>query len=290
MDDKCNIARDLMPLIIDEAASEESVRFVDDHTAQCSECATFYQGMRTMLPKTTETEAEKKRFSKAAKKLRNRRWKRLVGWVCLGVALSLLLLAAYQRVSFWLTQVKDQPMRLEDYDVSLSAMANGECVITIQQAAPSIESDRDTLLVPENGAITAYVFLKTARLPRQNPNWTHNAQWNRDLYWDEDGLYYMEQGIRVPVAKVCKGLPEDCEPVYHQGESIVPASSGMERYFVQWDEYKRMISSPDSEEWNTEEFHQRLQDQYYLAEALEKLVPEWHSSAKAPVSSKDNDN
>ena len=34
----CNVVRDLMPLVIDRAASDESREFVEAHIAGCAEC------------------------------------------------------------------------------------------------------------------------------------------------------------------------------------------------------------------------------------------------------------
>ena len=35
---KCDLIRDLLPLYVDGAASEESARAVEEHVAQCPEC------------------------------------------------------------------------------------------------------------------------------------------------------------------------------------------------------------------------------------------------------------
>ena len=43
---KCNVARDLMPLVIDGVASEDSQQYVDEHIAECTECALTYGAMR----------------------------------------------------------------------------------------------------------------------------------------------------------------------------------------------------------------------------------------------------
>ena len=39
MNKDCAMARDLMPLVIDNVASEESREFVENHMAGCDECS-----------------------------------------------------------------------------------------------------------------------------------------------------------------------------------------------------------------------------------------------------------
>jgi len=45
----CNVARDLMPLCIDEAASEESKAYLNDHLAQCETCKALFEDMKTAI-------------------------------------------------------------------------------------------------------------------------------------------------------------------------------------------------------------------------------------------------
>ena len=47
----CGIARDLMPLVIDDACGEESRLAVEGHVAGCEECAKVYEAMKAEMPK-----------------------------------------------------------------------------------------------------------------------------------------------------------------------------------------------------------------------------------------------
>ena len=69
---KCNVAKDLMPLVIDGVASEESQQYVDDHIAECTECALTYGAMKVELPRIS-AEKERAEMEKAAKKVRRKR-------------------------------------------------------------------------------------------------------------------------------------------------------------------------------------------------------------------------
>ena len=46
MTDNCNIIRDLMPLVIDEVASEDSTHSVHTHIDHCESCRTYFDGMK----------------------------------------------------------------------------------------------------------------------------------------------------------------------------------------------------------------------------------------------------
>ena len=46
MNKDCNIARDLMPLVIDEVASGESKNFVEAHIGDCPPCRDYFEGMK----------------------------------------------------------------------------------------------------------------------------------------------------------------------------------------------------------------------------------------------------
>lgn len=60
---KCNVAKDLMPLYIDECCSEESAKAVKDHLANCHACAKIYEEMKTQT-KTPQNTVSIKKFSK----------------------------------------------------------------------------------------------------------------------------------------------------------------------------------------------------------------------------------
>ena len=47
---ECNVVRDLMPLVLDRAASDESRELVEDHISSCGECRKQYDAMKTDLP------------------------------------------------------------------------------------------------------------------------------------------------------------------------------------------------------------------------------------------------
>lgn len=76
MTGECNVARDLMPLCIDGAASKESEAYVGAHVSECEACRAYYDGMKASLPKRAAAQSAKEQaaFSRTAEKLCRRRW------------------------------------------------------------------------------------------------------------------------------------------------------------------------------------------------------------------------
>jgi predicted anti-sigma-YlaC factor YlaD len=47
--DQCGIVRDLMPLVIDDVASEESKKLVEAHLPECPGCSSIMNDMRAEM-------------------------------------------------------------------------------------------------------------------------------------------------------------------------------------------------------------------------------------------------
>jgi predicted anti-sigma-YlaC factor YlaD len=47
---ECDLTRDLLPIYLDGATSEESNRFLQEHLENCEECRTICEFMRKELP------------------------------------------------------------------------------------------------------------------------------------------------------------------------------------------------------------------------------------------------
>ena len=85
----CGIARDLMPLVIDDACGEESRLAVEGHIAGCEECAKVYEAMKTEIPKPAADEKENAHFAQSMKKTRRKsRWIK----IACGILAAILLL------------------------------------------------------------------------------------------------------------------------------------------------------------------------------------------------------
>ena len=90
MKNECNVARDLMPLVIDGVASEESQQYVDEHIAECADCKLIYGEMYAALPQVM-AEKENVSLEKAAKTMHTKRMIRAL-WATI-VSMTALLIA-----------------------------------------------------------------------------------------------------------------------------------------------------------------------------------------------------
>lgn len=96
MSKQCGIVRDLMPLCIDGVASEESRRLMEEHMAECKECAGVYAAMHDELAQQQAAEQERKEMEAMLQQLRKRRL-RTAGLTALSILLAglLILLVAW---------------------------------------------------------------------------------------------------------------------------------------------------------------------------------------------------
>jgi hypothetical protein len=70
---KCEMVRDLMPLCVDDVASETSKKIVVEHIAECKECVDYYSKMVNEIPLHTEYSEENKGYIEIARKIRKRK-------------------------------------------------------------------------------------------------------------------------------------------------------------------------------------------------------------------------
>lgn len=67
---KCDMIRDLMPLCVDNAATETSQKVVVEHIAECRECEVYYSKIMNEIPLNSDCTEESKGYVTIAKKIR----------------------------------------------------------------------------------------------------------------------------------------------------------------------------------------------------------------------------
>lgn len=90
MNKDCNVVRDLMPLCIDGAASEESQQMVTEHVAACGECAEVFREMQTELS-VSDASVEDKTLDEAARKINKRRIRRMLITGVIGMVMGIVI-------------------------------------------------------------------------------------------------------------------------------------------------------------------------------------------------------
>lgn len=70
---KCDVVRDLMPLCMDEAATESSKDVVVEHIAECKKCEKYYSEISSEIPLEEDSVGDTKDYVVIAKRLRKRK-------------------------------------------------------------------------------------------------------------------------------------------------------------------------------------------------------------------------
>lgn len=195
---ECAIARDLMPLAIEQVCSEDSARLVTEHVKTCPDCEKAYRDMQSATPAPVR-DAQGEPFKNALRRLR-----RTVAWrVIKLIALCVLALtvltwgagAAYNRL--WHHQSEDMP--LEAYDVTLQRTTQGriwmQCVpddstlICEPRVDYSYSLDSDGAVMYISMLTSVFALHNTIDIRQPNSG---------DMLLLSDGVLYDLRYIRVP--------------------------------------------------------------------------------------------
>ena len=232
MKNECNIVKDLLPLYLDGAVSEDSRKFVEEHTAICEDCAKDRREMMLALPKDQEPQVEQTVLKKAAKKLRRKHMRRGAVLTVASVLLGILLIFGGNWLHWYLWENWNVPMPLDEYEIRLSTLERGQLVLSyIWQSDSSAFScriyDEDA---EDNGCIVTFEP-HTTRL--RHPSTNKQARGDASNFLWRDGKIWTPDGRQV-VAMAKQGPHGEREVFYQYGvdESLIaPASELMEEYY-----------------------------------------------------------
>lgn len=269
MKHECNVARDLMPLTIDGAASGESQKLLDEHLEECAACREYYNGMKAALPIALKanSEQEQKAFDDAARKLRKKRrfrlWQRLLIGFLVGLVVMGGVLWGWRRLAGDL----NVPMYHGNYNVFLSQLQDGSVSFNMDFYGTNRVMGVRIKEMQENGQKIFYVYNETSRIPQYMRTLNRNYSFLR-----------MDAEHFAQLDEIRQGVPDEYAIVWQAGDSISPASVEMETYFALWDQYTatwpafdengRMHTLTFEESQNKEALGEQ-------AEAALKAVPEW---------------
>ena len=265
---ECNIVRDLMPLVLDRAASDESRELVEDHIGVCEECRKQYDAMKADLPEgiRAEYEAEQKQFTDALKTVRKTKIRRrvrviaLAALICMAAALAGLF--AYDALFWKMTAPVDNSL----YSLSMCETKDGRYVITVDAG----RVDFSTSVVSEDACVDGkditYVRFQAAPVHPSSGSGPAIEKWD---------LMIIENNGEDTIDELRQGTPGSYITVWKKGEPIPPASEEMERYLALEKAYHQWF-----EELPRTEEGLNIPDKEFFAwqDALEEArlaVPEW---------------
>ena len=268
MKHECNVARDLMPLMLDGAASEESQQLLNEHLEECADCRAYYAGMQAALPLTRETiQKEQKAFDDAARKVRKKRRRRLWRKILIGVFIGMVVMYGGLRIWSELTQTLNTLVYFGNYDVYLSQLEDGRVSVNMNYRGSNQYMLVRVEFEEEDGQQILYVYNETTRIPKYLSGPWPNYSCLRLSAEDMETLFEIRSGV-----------PDEYEIVWQAGDPVPAASEEMESYFA-IQEQIAMIRWRETEDGKmfavSFEENQRCQELEEQLMAVRKTVPEW---------------
>ena len=309
MKNECNIVRDLLPLYIDGAISEDSRKLVEEHTSICEACSKERREMMLALPENKEPQVERNVLKRAAKKLRRKHMIRGGVIVILGLILGVVLLRGASSLNYYLKYDNHVRMALEDYTVRFSALDNGSLVWSMFPTAPGSFARGFESEPTEDGTGTIIRFYATTTYFPRDMTYSYVFRGRKDDQFTlRDGRIYAKLDDAPVAAMYRLGKNGEEELIYQYGEDeslIASASEEMELYYQLMDnvelyydiylfldsiekhEELRNIDPDlvdyineewlpfDNVEWGSEDYAEQLDQYDNQLNELRHCVPEW---------------
>lgn len=252
---KCEVIRDLMPLVADDVASAESKQLVDGHMENCEVCRAYFAGMsaqlaRMALPEDGPTSTFVNFSHKMEKRVRMK--KVIIALVAAVVALCVVVvggMAVFDQMATY------YPMPIEQVKSWLWRESNGDVNLMIRMMDGYGWYNR--MNMSREGNIM-YLTPQEPSLKLWNKG--HQGGWNEelqlDLIWEDDQLYYsitvgesvfnektdrfdyVDKEIKIPIEYVRWGYYHNYTTIYEVGD-VIPTM----------EELQAMVEGLGTDEW-----------------------------------------
>lgn len=278
----CDMIRDLMPLCMDDTASQASRRAVLEHTAECGACQRIFEEMKQALPEEERPDDLRPEVRLIRRARHFRRWRRVAALLlAVVVAVSGAFELQDRMQHYW-----SRPLDEDEYRMSISRRENGDVVFLIRQNVPyqmNIGSQFDAV----EGVLNyiPYVALWPKRIAEENMHlierldnyvWVEGeGMYSEQLKWDET----LRQAAN-PIERERTLITEiwsNGTLIYQHGDDVPLASPELEAYMVNYDEMymSRAEYWQDQEQWalNRAEYHTALATRQPLWAEQAELKP-----------------
>ena len=233
MKTSCQITKDLLPLVVDEIASDDTRAYVEAHLSGCVNCQKNLELLRenTVDIRRETVEKEEQLFERAAAAMRKKRAKRTAGKILLGAMIGLMLLfgiyGAKQELYDNRTAVR---MDEKDYDIRLSQLADGRVMASVKlNGRHTIGGTSTSVLEGEDGARELHLDLWTSIIPHGDVN--------------ENSYQQLMELDLADCEVVCIGNGRKI--VWQSREEIPAASQEMENYLMKSKELQLVYAEED---------------------------------------------
>lgn len=294
MKNECSIVRDLLPLCIDGAASEDSRKLVEEHTVICEDCAKERREMLLALPENQEPQKEQAVLQKAAKRLRRKHMRRGGLLAIIGLMLGILLALSGRALYIHMRYDYCVPVGLENYDIGFSYLENGQVIYCLLQDGMDVHWGSYGDSTESGDGWVLNIEVNTPHFPDETRAPSYRLRGMDFNLQRRDGKLWFRDETQV-TAITRTGPRGETEVLYEYGvdeSRLMPASEQMEEYFrlldvanlyddlrysrgKLWeaiDESALPFTRAEIEQDRDNTLRDELYRQAYEAEAL---VPEW---------------
>ena len=219
MKQECEIVRDLMPLVLDDVASDGSKHMVSAHVQTCAQCAAYMNQLKADLPAGKKSELDSRAaFDAAAQTLRKQKRRRTLRNILLGALIVCILGLANLYCFDWLMN-ETRPISTSEYGIQLSKLADGRLVTSFdyhESMTPLYVKQQQVTETAADGSRAEILYLyaekhivpQTASTPMQNTGFTLDSGW------------------QTTTAEIRQGTPEEYQVLWRQEDedAAIPTS------------------------------------------------------------------
>lgn len=184
----CEVVRDLMPLVLDDVASDGSKHMVSAHVQTCAECAAYMNQLKADLPAGQKGAVDSRAaFDAAAQTLRKQKRRRTLRNILLGALIVCILGLANLYCFDWLMN-ETRPIPTSEYGIQLSQLTDGRLVASFdyhESTTPLYVKQQQVMETAADGSRAEILYLcaekhivpQTASTPMQNTGFTLDSNW-----------------------------------------------------------------------------------------------------------------
>jgi len=263
---ECNVVRDLMPLVLDRVASDESRALVEEHMGSCEECRKQYEEMKADMPAETraEYEAEQRDIVRTLKQMKRQKKIRRILRVVLPAVISLVVLIGGMMLYGWLWQWDTVPLENDMYTLSLAQQKDG----TVHVIAERFDTIGSSSVMEERMEGDQHIIYVYFRVPM-----IHSKEKKLEDRRKGD-LVSFENDEQID--EIRQGGPDNYKTIWKKGDPIPEASEEMEAYYTFEKQYFPTV--PEDVElrgWNLPEDQEIMEEYESKMEEMYNAVPEW---------------
>lgn len=251
----CSLIEDLLPLYYDEACSQESRTWVEEHLQKCAACRRKLADLREEMEHPKEDQTELLSLHAALRVLIRRKRK-----IFLKGAFLTILIVLVMASPMWLTLTKNQPVPAEDIEIDqVCQLSDGGIVFHLYVDDGKVLENIDF----EVNHNCLYLTPKHSILEekRREDKGFCNTYFAIYLLGEQEHIPQEERvafsGICTDIEALYIGVPGDAVPIWKKGTPIPKASRAMEKMMREC--YKDPFMYPEGKGLDWDQYYADLE-------------------------------